>query len=845
MLDIRSSTESRLDAFSGSKEVTAKDTLDIFEAEDLAQEANDADHVALRQKEDSTAQQWYDEMNQDGGKGLFYQSWAALTPEMQQYRWPLMAKWHARHTDPEQTWEFIVRTLEDTIPPRNLLQRILHIATKAVPAGVDKSKSTRLANSMFQAYQLSHSRYDSLVFPTLTLRFIASYSDSGIVKTIYEYLTEQGVSLKPSVLFRFAFRFAEHRDPRALELLTRSALSKKSLSSPSVLELCALILSGAKDSTSPTKTKQEVLSGIMELGVALEAPLFNALIQNAIDCDDLETAMRIYSRLAQNSHLRADRSTYLILLPRLRSPENLGWFLEVQRDIRRRGIQSFDPQVVHELMLARYRQTKKFHFELMLGLYEVTFSLQPLKQLGIVSQSYQARRKDYAQEFCGPLPLPTRPIVELMLHIFSHSKPRRVLPMAEVYHNIVRLRNEGIPLFLELARRRSPWTIILKSFCMHETTLKAWPQVIRDMESLPLDEEQQPYVNAWTGMPWQPPSASTPRIWNIIVNGYARRGLVHEAEQILELMSQRHIEPDMFTFTPLLRGYATKQDIHGIENTLRRIEVAGHELVMNDHSMKALSPFEDKEALAKALEESAKRKSDPYTARTADELFESEAEPVIPGSQDEFQRWDSFAQAAKEELADGAKPSKKSARRDIFTQRLQRADQVTERKRTRRSSDSSVNAARLEDVEMDGDDNASWTMDDVEPEGLDLDALEINTVAEATSATLFDSELDHAYQAPVKTDAAASMDANLLDVRSQPAHKGGEGQPDRPAAQSSPRIVWGNRRHFTEQKPVQQFDDDHQWTLDEYLSQANSIKFTKSRGRKTEWFYLERARHLP
>lgn len=645
-LDFQSSTEKRLDHFGRSAKNVNRADLHIFEAEDGGPVDDDA--AQKTQGQDIAAQQWYAEMVEGGQDHSFYQSWDKLTQEMRQFRWRRLAMFHIQHTTSRQTWDFISRTLDHIKVSRDQLQEIFTLASRtALSTMSNEDESGGIAQAMFSALRIASGQDETFPCPKSTLRYLASCAPSGSLQSIYGYLRDCGVRMSPPVHLTFARRFAKQQDPIALQILERMNLRPRSRAFAPILEICALILRNAKDNLSPTKTDPATLSTIIDLGVPFEAPLFNALIQNALECDDIEAAMRIYSKFARGENPRADKSTYLMLLPNLRSPERLGWFLEVQRDIRFQGVQTVDPRVAHELMVARYRHMKRDQFRLMLGLYEVQFSLQPLQQLGIVSHNYEARRIDYARPFCGPLPLPTIFIVGLMLQAFSDCNSRQVSSMFRVYRNFVRLRNEGIPLFLALARRWTPWNIILKRLCSHQTTLKAWPQVIRDMESMPSNAEHA-HIHPSTGMPWQPPKASNPRTWNIIIDGYSRRGSSREAERLLEVMARRDTEPDLFTFIPLLRAHAIRQDILGIEKTLRRIEVAGLELPMDEHSMKALEPFKDKEALAQALDDSARRKNDPYTARTADELFEPEAESFARDSVEEYPeqpRWDAFIQA--------------------------------------------------------------------------------------------------------------------------------------------------------------------------------------------------------
>lgn len=88
--------------------------------------------------------------------------------------------------------------------------------------------------------------------------------------------------------------------------------------------------------------------------------------------------------------------------------------------------------------------------------------------------------------------------------------------------------------------------------------------------------------------------------FTIVIGGLMSRGNATLAEQMIQVLHEHGLKPDLPLWNTVIKGYASAQDISSTVGALRRMEAGGFH--MNDRTMKAFAKLGDQKAAMEAME---------------------------------------------------------------------------------------------------------------------------------------------------------------------------------------------------------------------------------------------------
>ena len=530
--------------------------------------------------------------------------------------WQQIALWLLTY-DQQQMIRFLLAThYPPYLPATYIEDSLLHLA-RCFEHSKDPEvdiRMQRLADTF--CLLADRDRKDSLSFFNPFIRILIPYCSNEQMQRIYTTIKAHNVGLHPYTWLHLTTYFAKHDHfEQALETLLEAHKLGVDVNQYAFLSNCSTVLRRSSEQADGLRVCLRVVSTLVDIGVKLDGPITDIIMLNAVEAGDLKTAFSVYHSLKERG-LKPTVSTFAVLLKGCKmNIDDVEMLNEIIRDaisnINVRNSEVVATEILHCLALHHSKHNPTTALNTITEAYAQLFDLRPLQKLALslpaVSQQHPA---------ADDLMLPTLHAMTFMIgasiqHTLTHGhKPKEIFPLYERWRELV---EAGVPHLTDLATTDHLANVFLMAFIQNPKSLIHAARVVRDM--------QRPL----------PPSAGveqckpTVQSWSIFLHGFTRHGQIKLAEQVMNYMRSKGIEPNHVTWNTIMTGYARAQDVEGTARALRSMETAG--MVWDAWAHGGLKALRDKRKLQERLEKSRLQQSLDFTDELKQGLGERLSKP--------------------------------------------------------------------------------------------------------------------------------------------------------------------------------------------------------------------------
>ena len=437
----------------------------------------------------------------------------------------------------------------------------------------------------------------------------------------------------------------------AIELL--ETIPEKDISSEGVQSICVLILRTEWEVENLYKLRTRLLSHMLELGIRPNRRMHDAILLNAMEAGDRETAWKSFQITLDNG-LKPTAFTYSMLLKGVEHGDDLSTVDYIYQGSRREGILFNSPHLaahlvysIHIFNKANYKQS----FDDMLALFRELFDPTPFQELGILDQSHGSEPLSG-----GPMRAPVQALGCMILAWLEENQANtsKVQQVYEQFLHNIRARH---PRIAALTETTIVFNGFLKAFGSHQHSLNLCTNVVQDMLKLSVSDvssndhatsgsvpgdishgdssilpvEQSLLISTYATTP--PPrtiklfQSVPPDVisWSIMLDAFMRHQQANAAEKILRVMEIRGVKPDPVTWKNLVSGYVFMQRPEEVVDAVQRMEK--DRFKPDDWTMRMLSLVEDRESLLKGFERAVRGRAE--EERRERERLEEEREKIL------------------------------------------------------------------------------------------------------------------------------------------------------------------------------------------------------------------------
>ncbi|KAF2864150.1 hypothetical protein K470DRAFT_53919 [Piedraia hortae CBS 480.64] len=506
--------------------------------------------------------------------------------------WKWTALWLASH-QPDHLLDFIMATSVIPHPPINWIEDCLQFLAQyysfnptLTPDG-RAAKLSHLADSFLVLLQRDNEHY---WFNSSFLSLLMKHCSERHISALWQVFIDGRIQAKFSqhVYLNFAHHFALHGQlDNSLDAALRARAAGCRPQSLAFRMGCASLLRKAINHQDGLRYSVGIIEILIDAGLTLDRLMYNIIMLNAIDSGDSQTAESVH-RAAIEKGFQPDAYTRAIQLKACKADINNGEKLrEVIRASVTQGMARENAvvatEILHCLALHHTFVNPKGAFGAIMEAYAQLFDTAPLTRLQIPFPD------DISADVSGPRrPSPTPQAIGMVITglLMAHSDYGPDIG-ARVYAQWRRQVQAKDPVLSELALNTHMSNIFIKHFLRTRRGLLLATQVIKDMqEKLYIRPDvRQAEPDLWT--------------WSILLDGFAKRGEAHLAEQVKEHMEAKGIEPNHVTWNTLVDAYVRAEDTEGMLNTLRRMNAKG--VAMSEWTYGHLNRVKDKERLEEVL----------------------------------------------------------------------------------------------------------------------------------------------------------------------------------------------------------------------------------------------------
>ncbi|EMC97721.1 hypothetical protein BAUCODRAFT_33443 [Baudoinia panamericana UAMH 10762] len=425
------------------------------------------------------------------------------------------------------------------------------------------------------------------------IRLLLPFCTTEQVRKIFETIRSGRLQCSWLTVLQLVYRFA-HADQMELALDALLQCEKTTgveVNSVLFRSACSTILRQASRHPDGLRISLRIIENLSQLGLHLNVQLFNIVLLNSVEAGDLETAHKLYRSMIEQGH-QPDKHTCAIRLKACKSDIDNAKLLKevIQYTIEHVDVKNEDVvtgEILHCLALHHVKHNPKTAFETVATAFAQFYDTKPLNRLGLNMPGSPITDSD---EPTAPKRAPTSFAIKHLIWTWLATQAR-VKDAAEIYDRWRELVKSGDPVLAPLAADSDVAlaNMFLYAFTKTKRSLLNAAQVVKDM--------QQP-LPASASVTQAPPTRIT---WSTFLHGFVRQGEMKLAEQVLQYMRKRGMEPDVVTWTSLLGGYAQAQDAEGLAETVRRADEQG--TVWNQWAEVSLRRFRNREKLKSILDE--------------------------------------------------------------------------------------------------------------------------------------------------------------------------------------------------------------------------------------------------
>lgn len=372
------------------------------------------------------------------------------------------------------------------------------------------------------------------------------------------------------------------RFDQSLDALLEAASAGADTRSSQFESNCATILRKASDQPDGLRVSLRMVQNMSDIGVKLNLQLCNSVMLNAVEAGDLKTAFSIYHSLVEHG-LEADKYTHAILLKGCKSiiedSETLN--TTIRQAISDTEISRSDvvaTEILHCLYLHHFELNPQTAFNTVADAFSQLFDTSALVEMRILPDRPQQSQRMQ----------PTMPALYIMITAYLRRSTRQnraytISDTHQLYRHIRMLTEQNVHPWTDLAKTDHLSNAFLLFFTAHASALSHAAEVVRDMQTSPVDPSGTPTTIC----------KPTIRTWSIFLQGFAKHGKMDLAEQVLKYMREKNITPNQVTWNSLIGGYATARDVEGAVAAFQRMRGEGS--AGNEVTAKALARIRDSE----------------------------------------------------------------------------------------------------------------------------------------------------------------------------------------------------------------------------------------------------------
>lgn len=558
---------------------------------------------------DPQAEEWskllLEQMNGEVGT-IHIESFARQYEKIGREVWSQVALWLLTNKK-DRVLDFLLAThTEPFYPPINFVEDCLqHLAEYCDHLNTSEAKdySARLINAF--CILADRQSTERLQIRSSFVRLLLPHSTHEQVSKLYGACKVCQVKLHPYTLHHISAYFAKsgHLE-QAIDALLEARAAGADMTSVSFRSNCSTLLRQSIQHPGGMRMCLRLIDNLVKVGVTLTNQLCNIIMLNAVEARDLNTVFSVYHSLREQG-LKPDSYTFAILLKACKvdidNAEALKKTIEdaiASGTVRDNVVVS--TSILDCLAVHHAKHNPRTAYSTVINAYTELFDSTPLKKLGLeIPESPSFDSPEPIQTTKPQLMQPSPHAINIVLATYlQHGPPNR--DARQIYNNWRALVKIGVEPLASLATTTHTSLVFLLDFIKSKRTLINATQIVKDMQTM------------------LPPSANVlqhapdVQVWSVFLHGFTKHGQLKLAEQVLEYMRSKGIEPNEITWNTLLAGYADEQDMDGLLGTLRRLDQSG--VAYDRFTYSGLRRFRNKQKLRDLLAQAQFAKNMDFTA---------------------------------------------------------------------------------------------------------------------------------------------------------------------------------------------------------------------------------------
>ncbi|CAM1500878.1 Fc.00g100400.m01.CDS01 [Cosmosporella sp. VM-42] len=591
----------------------------------------------------------------DDGKWVFElegvsemrKAWEQLDVRSRQQKWPTVML-STLHLCPDKAIQVLNATF-DPLPPGYAIHSVLQYVVRRLklsnlPLRERSAKAEEVLEIFARAVESVPSRY--VPFKQATLGVLCRKLPRDHVVEFYQILRRAHIRLHHHTLLHIASRFAAHPSTKdmAFEILRDIANQNVNLNQSHYSSVITTLLHSTHEAEGWTESEtsfspQGALQYFIEKGFSPNIINFTALLETLCKQGDIAEAIRLPLLLAETG-VSLDARCYTTVFRGAKDSlkaENMKGAFDVAKAANVPYVDVLNNALHSIFYFAEMESREKKPrvpwatptFGTMLRIYAKKFDLEPLQWLLqdtlplVLAQDNQ----DGTEKFKGGNTSHwefKETIVPVVEEFFSGGPNSRVQPnsttlaiMLRAYIRSLHRPYDLISFYTFFKSRieecgedsRTAQLIKDQGSIIHDTlimvmfehrvllrpALQVFGDMLRDAMKSKTPEAGQESVTDLGSTPVHPaPSYFT---FSIVIHGLMMQGNKMMAEQVLQVMRERGLEPNLVTWNTLIKGYAHMQHVPRTVGTLQDLEAVGFKPDVS--TFKAFSRLKDQ---TKALE---------------------------------------------------------------------------------------------------------------------------------------------------------------------------------------------------------------------------------------------------
>ncbi|KAL9011799.1 MAG: hypothetical protein Q9173_003389 [Seirophora scorigena] len=447
----------------------------------------------------------------------------------------------------------------------------------------------RLFCQFAEASYLTHLKSYHISSPIqCVVRLLLRHSDPIRAEKLYGAVVDSSVWMLPGTLVQFIKKFAQIGRPDiGMNAFKRMAVSPADVSYDVVQNTCLTLLRSPFASAERYRVQSQLSTEILETGIRPEMPLLNAMILNAVEAGDFQTAYAI-SETARVHGIRRNTITYSTLLKIALHSLDESLVKKIMLMAEEDGALPRNNQLLFCLIATIMQITltsgtedssRRSRYRFMLQIYARYCDVAPLQELGIWVNPLGNSNGP------GPISQPSPQLISMM--IFSYIRfYGRPFSIKQLYNRYQGFLAQNHPLIAPIAETEHVGNAFLYMLGQNRATFTMCSTILRNMLVPP----------ASTIVKVAKP---TTRTWTILLRSYFFNGQRAAGEKIIAMMRERGVEPNIVTMNTIIAGYAGMQDPAAAVNAMQQLEGAGFEA--DSYTYRGLTRIVKRDELLNAL----------------------------------------------------------------------------------------------------------------------------------------------------------------------------------------------------------------------------------------------------